>query len=182
LWSNIFTGFAAARRGGALEGIEMMDTSIKVFADMKFTYFRPYHLGLKARAYEIAGDIENALAATSEAIAFARQSGETLVLADLIRLSGDLHLARSCGSAVDVAEHLFQDAIALAQAQASMLHELRAATSLARLWGTQGRDTDARKALQPVYHWFTEGLDTPDLAKARAVLRDLGANQQRESA
>jgi class 3 adenylate cyclase/predicted ATPase len=178
LWSNIFTGFAAARNGRPIEGIEMMDASIKVFADMKFTYFRPFHLGLKARAYETTGDIENALASTSEAIAFARDSGETLVLADLIRLCGDLHLAHSRGAGIDLAEHAFQEAIALAQAQASMLHELRAATSLAHLWGTQGRHADARKALQPVYNWFTEGLDTPDLAKARAVLRDLAASQQ----
>jgi class 3 adenylate cyclase/predicted ATPase len=178
LWSNIFTGFAAARRGRLHNGIEMMDKSVKVFADMKFTYFRPFHLSLKARAYEIAGDIENALASASEAIAFARESGETLVLADLIRLSGDLHLARAGGSALDAAEDLFQEAIALAQAQDSMLHELRAATSLARLWGTQGRNTEARKVLQPVYNWFTEGLDAPDVAKARAVLRDLAANQQ----
>jgi class 3 adenylate cyclase/predicted ATPase len=178
LWSNIFTGFAAARGGRPLEGIEMMDASIKVFADMKFTFFRPFHLGLKARAYEIAGDIGNALASTSEAIAFARDSGETLVLADLIDLCGDLHLAQCRESALDLAEHLFEEAIALARAQASMLHELRAATSLARLWGTRGRHAEARKALQPVYNWFTDGLDTPDLAKARAVLRDFAANQQ----
>jgi predicted ATPase len=178
LWSNIFTGFAAARGGRPLEGIEMMDASIKVFADMKFTFFRPFHLGLKARAYEIAGDLGNALASTSEAIAFARDSGETLVLADLIGLCGDLHLAQCRESAVDLAEHFFEEAIALAQAQASMLHELRAATSLARLWSTQRRHAEARKVLQPVYNWFTDGLDTPDIAKARAVLRDLAANRQ----
>ena len=183
LWANIFTGFASARRGRPLQGIEMIDRSVKVFTDMQFTYYRPFHLGLKARAYEIAGDIENALATISEAVDFARESGERLVLADLIRLSGELRLAQSGGGASDVAEELFREAIGSAQAQASKLHEIRAAASLARLWSKQGRDADGRSLLQPVYDWFTDGFDAPDLAQARAVLADLAANsQQHENA
>jgi class 3 adenylate cyclase/predicted ATPase len=183
LWTNIFRGFAAARNGRPLEGVEMIDNSLEIFADMKFTYYRPYHLGLKARVYELAGDIENALASVSGAVAFARESGETVVLADLIRLCGELRLAQSGGSAVDVAENLFKEAIGLAQAQASKLHELRAAASLARLWSRQARGADAQKLLQPVYAWFTEGLQAPDLANARAVLDDLAADvQQHENA
>jgi predicted ATPase/class 3 adenylate cyclase len=177
-WARIFTGYAAARQGRPLEAIETIDTSLKVFAEMKFTYFRSYHLGLKARAFAIAGDLESALASASDAVAFARESDEKVVLADLIRLSGDLHLARSGGSAVDAAEDLFREAIALAQAQASKLHELRAATSLARLWRRQGREADGQKVLQPVYDWFSEGLHAPDFANARLVLDDLAFNPQ----
>jgi adenylate cyclase len=183
LWTNIFRGFAAARNGRPLEGVEMIDNSLQIFAEMQFTYYRPYHLGLRARAYELAGDIESALASASEAIAVARQSGETVVLADLLRICGELRLAESDGSAAALAENLFNEAIGLAQAQASKLHELRAATSLARLWGKQGRSADGKKLLQPVYDWFTEGLDAPDLVGARTVLGGVAADlQQREDA
>jgi predicted ATPase len=182
LWTNIFTGFAAARAGSAAQGIETIDKALQVFADMKFTYYRPYHLGLKARAYEIAGDVENALLAVSEGIALANGTGEKAVLADLMRISGELRLAQSGGSASEAAEKGFGEAIALAQAQASKLHELRAATSLARLWRTQGRDADAANLLQPIYEWFTEGLDAPDLVRARALLADMPVSRQRENA
>jgi predicted ATPase len=47
---------------------------------------------------------------------------------------------------------------------------LRAATSLARLWRAQGRGTAARDLLAPVYGWFTEGFETPDLKEAKALL------------
>jgi len=51
--------------------------------------------------------------------------------------------------------------------------ELRAASSLARLWRDQGKQTDARDLLAPIYTWFTEGLDTPDLREAASVLDEL---------
>ena len=51
--------------------------------------------------------------------------------------------------------------------------ELRAATRLARLWHSQGKDAEARDLLAPVYGWFTEGFDTPDLKDAKALLEEL---------
>jgi predicted ATPase len=51
--------------------------------------------------------------------------------------------------------------------------ELRAATSLARLWGEQSRRAEARNLLAPVYGWFTEGFDTADLKDAKALLDQL---------
>jgi predicted ATPase len=176
LWADIFRGFAAARAGRASEGIQMIDRSLKVFAEMKFTYYRSYHLGLKARAYELGGDIESALVTINEAIAFAKDSGEKVVLADLTRLSGELHLARSAGAA----ENLFSEAIALALVQASKLHELRAATSMARLLRKQFKRETAENLLRSVYDWFTEGLDAPDLSNARSVMADISADLRHE--
>jgi adenylate cyclase len=170
LWADLFRGFGKACGGATAEGIQMMDKSLRVFADMKLTYFRSVPLGMKARAYQAAGDFANGLAAADEAIAFAKASGERVMLADLIRLSGDLHLARSGAPAAGLAEGLFVEAVALAQAQASKLQEIRAATSLARLWLEQGRRAEAREVLYPVYSWFSEGLDSPDLIEARTVL------------
>ena len=51
--------------------------------------------------------------------------------------------------------------------------ELRATTSLARLWQEQGRGQEAREALSRIYDWFSEGFDNPDVRKARALLDDL---------
>ena len=61
-------------------------------------------------------------------------------------------------------------ALALAQQQSAKLWELSAATSLARLWRDQGKRTEARELLAPIYGWFTEGFDTPDLTDAKALL------------
>ena len=71
------------------------------------------------------------------------------------------------------AQVCFQQAIAIARKQQSNSLELRAATSLARLWQQQGKQTEARELLAPVYNWFTEGFDTKDLQEAKALLTDL---------
>ena len=67
---------------------------------------------------------------------------------------------------IDITEAVRQQALAW---------ELRAATSLARLWHDQGKRTEARDLLAPVYSWFTEGFDTPVLKEAEALLEQLSA-------
>ncbi len=67
----------------------------------------------------------------------------------------------------------FSAAIDVARAQEAKWWELRAATSLSRLWQTQGKTKEARDLLAPIYGWFTEGFDTPDLKDARALLDEL---------
>ena len=73
----------------------------------------------------------------------------------------------------DAAEADFREAIALAREMSAKGWELRAATSLAGLWGEQGRRAGARDLLAPVYGWFTEGFDTADLKEAKALLEEL---------
>jgi predicted ATPase len=64
-------------------------------------------------------------------------------------------------------------ALSIAEEQEAKLWELRAAVSLARLRRDQGRRAEARDLLAPVYGWFTEGFDTPDLKEAKALLNEL---------
>jgi predicted ATPase len=71
------------------------------------------------------------------------------------------------------AEDSFRRAIIVAQQQSAKFWELRAATSLARLWRDQGKRIEARDLLAPVYGWFTEGFDTPVLQDAKALLDEL---------
>ena len=79
------------------------------------------------------------------------------------------------------AEAAYRHAIQIAQKQQAKLFKLRATTSLARLWLDQGRRAEAGQILAPVYKWFTEGLDSPDLTEARALLHELSAKDlQRE--
>jgi predicted ATPase len=65
-------------------------------------------------------------------------------------------------------------ALTVAREQQAKSWELRASTSLARLWRDQGKRTEARDLLAPIYGWFTEGFDTPDLKDAKALLDQLG--------
>ena len=86
---------------------------------------------------------------------------------------------QSCGehpapSAQREVEACFQKAIEIAKAQSAKSWELRAATSLARLWQQQGRQTEAYELLSEIYNWFTEGFDTKDLQEAKALLEELG--------
>ena len=73
----------------------------------------------------------------------------------------------------ELAEADFRDAIALAREMSAKTWELRAATSLARLWRDQGKSAEARELLAPVYDWFTEGFETADLREARVLLDKL---------
>ena len=71
------------------------------------------------------------------------------------------------------AEELYAKALSIAREQEAKLWELRAAVSLAQLRRDQGRRAEARDLLAPVYGWFTEGFDTPDLREAKALLDEL---------
>jgi len=85
----------------------------------------------------------------------------------------DLLLDACRNSAPAAAEACFHQAIAVARAQRTKSWELRAATSLARLWRDQGERSEARDLLAPIYGWFTDGFDTLDLKEAKAVLDEL---------
>ena len=91
-------------------------------------------------------------------------------LTEAHRLSGDLLLLTDDRAG---AETSFTDAIAVARRQVARLFELRATTSLARLWRDQGKCAQARGLLAPIYGWFTEGFDTAELKEAKALLDDL---------
>jgi predicted ATPase len=77
------------------------------------------------------------------------------------------------------AETCFQQALALARRQQAKSLELRAAMSLARLWQQQGKRAEAHALLAPIYGWFTEGFDTPDLQDAKTLLEELAGEHGR---
>jgi predicted ATPase len=96
-------------------------------------------------------------------------SGHGDLLAEAYRLQGSL-LLRQAGTAAAQAEACFQQALTIARRQQAKSWELRAATSLARLWQQQGKQAEAHELLAPIYSWFTEGFDTADLRDAQTLL------------
>jgi predicted ATPase len=131
----------------------------------------PYLLTLLAEVLLRHADWDGASQALSKAQDWMTKNGEQTVAAEVHRLVGDL-LAMSGRS--DAEPH-FLRALEVARTQKARLFELRAASSLARLWRDQGRREEARTTLEPVYGWFTEGFDTLDLKEARALLDTLGS-------
>jgi predicted ATPase len=98
--------------------------------------------------------------------------GDRWYEAELYRIKGELLLQQAVPDAPQ-AEACFQQALAVARRQQARSWELRAALSLSRLWQQQGKGAAARQLLAPLYSWFTEGFDTPDLQEARALLDEL---------
>jgi predicted ATPase len=132
--------------------------------------WRPHFVVLLAEAWEIAGQIKKAITQVNSALQIAEETGERWAAAELNRYKGRLLLQQGHSEA---AEELYQKALSIAREQQAKLWELRAAVSLARLRRDQGRDAEARDLLEPVYGWFTEGFDTPDLKDAKALLERL---------
>ena len=112
------------------------------------------------------------LTALAEALTHVDTTGERWYEAELYRLKGALLLQQSSGNSTE-AEVCFQQAMVIAQNQQAKSFELRAATSLARLWQQQEKRQEAYDLLAPIYHWFIEGFDTVDLQDAKALLEEL---------
>jgi class 3 adenylate cyclase/tetratricopeptide (TPR) repeat protein len=123
-----------------------------------------------ATALTRRGDHAAALATAKEGLKTQEEMGRYWLDAELHRLEG----IALCGlNELDESQNALEDALRIARRQQAKAYELRAATSLARLWGEQGRRTEARDLLAPVYGWFTEGFDTADLKEAKALLGEL---------
>jgi predicted ATPase len=116
-----------------------------------------------------------ALQAEAAALAGVTTVGERHSEAELYRLKGEL-LLQAAAQPHSAAETCFHQALESARRQHAKSHELRAATSLSRLWQYQGQTATARGLLAEVYGWFTEGFETPDLQDAQALLYSLGAS------
>jgi class 3 adenylate cyclase/predicted ATPase len=134
--------------------------------------FMPLFMTLMAETEAEAGRSEAGLAIIDEQLVTIERTGQRWYLAELHRARGEILLKcrpRDPGAA----ECAFMRATDIARSQATKLFELQAAVSLARLWRDQGKHTEARDLLGPIYHWFTEGFDAPDLKDAKALLGEL---------
>jgi predicted ATPase len=167
---TVYHGWAKVRNGHVAEGISLMRGGLTAFRAAGSRAWMPFFFSLLARACEIAGQVEEAVAMLDDAMRSIEWTGECWLEAEVIRHKGRLLLRQGHS---ETAEGLYRKALSIARQQEAKLWELRAATSLARLRHDQGRRGEARDLLDPVYGWFTEGFDTPDLIEAKALLDEL---------
>jgi len=167
-----YQGHLAVQRGDVMTGLRLMRAGSNqldiVHTTSRFIAF------LMAEALGRAGQVSEGLAAIEGTIAHSEHGQELWAIAELLRIKGELVLLEGEPAAATAAEHVFRQALDWARRQGALSWELRAATSLARLWRDHGRPPEAKALLQPVYNRFTEGLDTADLKTAKALLGELG--------
>jgi predicted ATPase len=172
VFSSILRGWALAHQGQTKEGIEQIHQGLRAYRATGAVLCQPYFLALLAEAHGIMGQPEAGLMVLTEALTLTDITGERWSEPELYRLKGELLLQQSSDNQAE-AESCFRHALDLARNQQAKSLELRAATSLARLWQQQGKRAEARQVLAEVYEWFTEGFDTADLKDAKALLDEL---------
>ena len=186
---TILRGWALAEQGLHVEGITQIRQGLAAREATGAVLVRPYWLSLLAQAYGRSGRAEDGLRVLDEALAMLhdqqvweaelhRLRGELLLHRlggrdDAGTAAGDAYAVTEAGQFIAQAESSFWHAIKVARRQQSKSLELRAGTSLARLWKSQGKHAKARDLLVPIYNWFTEGFDAPDLKDAKALLDEL---------
>jgi predicted ATPase len=173
LGSATFTrGWALAAQGRHEEGMAQMHQGLAARrAEGAGTTLAEYSARL-GEAYGRIGQAEEGLRILAGGLAVV-DKGDCWYEAELHRIKGELLLRQDVPDAPR-AEACFQQALAVSRRQQAKSWELRAAMSLSRLWQQQGKHAEARELLAPIYSWFTEGFDTPDLQDAKVLLEDLG--------
>ena len=167
---TIYRGWVKVKDGDVAEGISFLRSGSAAYRATGAEMWMPHYIALMAGAREVAGQAEEALALLDEALQIVERTGERWFAAELNRHKGQLLLRQGNSKA---AEKLYYKALSIAEEQGAKLWELRAAGSIARLWGEQGRRVEARDLLAPVYGWFNEGFDTADLKEAKALIDEL---------
>jgi predicted ATPase len=167
----VLRGWARAAQGQGAEGIAQIGEGIGAWRATGAELVQPWNLAQLAEAYAQAGRGAEGLHVITEALMLMGKTEERWWEEELHRLKGEL-LAHAQDQRE--AETCFHHALAVARHQQAKSLELRAATSLARLWQQQGKQHEAHDILAEIYNWFTEGFDTKDLQEAEALLEELG--------
>jgi DNA-binding winged helix-turn-helix (wHTH) protein/predicted ATPase len=195
----IHRGWLAAEEGRAAEGLAQMQLGLARIRAIGAAVLVPAYLALIAEVHGALKQPVDGLVAVSEALAAGRRAGQHYWESELHRLSGVLTLQTDAGGTLRLdrpgaapeadqtthlcagasaavaqnAESRFLEALAVARRQRAKWLELRAATSIGRLWAHRGRADEARALLGDICGRFTEGFDTPDLIEAKALLEEL---------
>jgi tetratricopeptide (TPR) repeat protein len=172
-WQIYALGWQAMANALAGRHLEALDAARQVLLRSGAAgqgLFVPFVLSGEIRSLLALGRHADCAARIGEAKERMADSGECWIEADILRLEGDLHLAKGDMAA---AENSYGRAIEVAVQQEAKLLELRAATSLARLWADQGERQRALDVLAPVHGWFSQGFDAADVATARLLLDEL---------
>jgi predicted ATPase len=170
--ASALEGAARAHAGKVDEGILAIEHGLLLCDRIKNQSMQPVFLAGLAESQLMAGRYLDVASTLDKAFSCAQGTGELWMNAELWRLRAALASAKGAEQAAGKidAEHCLKCGRDVAERQESKIFTLRLATSLARLWREQGKRTEARDLLAPIYGWFTEGFDTPDLKEAKALL------------
>jgi tetratricopeptide (TPR) repeat protein len=169
---HVVHGWALAVQGEAEAGIVEAVGGVEAFGAFGVKSLTSHMLSLEAEVYAGLGRSDEALSAIGLAFDVMDENRGPWWEGELHRLRGELLLAQSTDHSAS-AEASFREALDVARRQEARSLELRAATSLARLWAGRGKRAEARDLLAPIYDWFSEGFDTADLKDAKALLDQL---------
>jgi class 3 adenylate cyclase/predicted ATPase len=175
LWKGsgvIDQGYVSALTGKASDAVQMITAGIGLWRATGATAWMPLYRLHLAKAYSELDQFDEAWRNIRDAMSAIEDTKERWWEAEVNRTAGEITLLSPERDAAK-AEEYFERALAVARQQQAKSWELRAAMSLARLWRDQGKVSQARELLAPVYGWFTEGFDTRDLKEAKALLAEL---------
>jgi predicted ATPase len=165
-------GTVLALTGNASDAVDLIASALASYRSMGAQLFTPFYLSCLAQAHAQLGHANDARRRINEAMMAAQTTKERWYEADIHRIASEIALMSPERDAAK-AEVYSERSLAIARARQTKSFELRAATSMARLWRDQGRQNEARELLASVYGWFTEGFDTLDLKQAKALLDEL---------
>jgi class 3 adenylate cyclase/predicted ATPase len=171
-WGTMQRGCMSALTGKASDAVQTITSGIAAMRSTETTMWMPVWLSYLARAQAEVCQFDLVGRCIGEAMTAVETAKERWYEAEVSRTAGEIELL-SPASDVAKAEAYFDRALAVAQKQRAKSWELRAASSMARLWRDQGRRPQAHKLLASVYGWFTEGFDTLDLRHAKRLLDEL---------
>jgi class 3 adenylate cyclase/predicted ATPase len=169
---TVFRGVLFALTGKASDAVRAITSGMTSLRSTGAALYEPWHLSHLAIAYTELGQPDDARRCMDDAINKVERSKEKWCETEVHRIAGEIAL-KSIAPDREKAEKHFERALRVAHQQHQKSYELRAATSLARLWRDQGKVQQARELLGPVYGRFTEGFDTRDLKEAGALLDEL---------
>ena len=169
-WGRCFKGVLLIRRGDAAGGLPLLRAALSELRHIEYGVYYVVFLGEFAEASGRAGDVAEGLAAIDEALERAERNEERWYLPELLRIRGDLALREGMPHSADEAEKWLRRSLDLAREQKTRSWELRTTSSLCRLWGEQGRTSEAHAQLAPLLDRFEEGFGTEDLRAAKKLL------------
>ncbi len=167
-------GFMMGLTGRSSDAVKMITSGYAAFRSTGTTLLTPTFLSRLAGAYADIGQFDGASRCIDEAFTAVETTEERWWESEIHRMAGEIE-QQSPKRSEAKAQVCFERALEVARSQQARSWELRAATSLARLWREQGRRAEAHDLLAPVYSWFTEGFDTLDLKEAKALLDELAS-------
>jgi class 3 adenylate cyclase/predicted ATPase len=165
-------GSIQALTGKAADAITMISAGMAAWRSSGSALFLPWHVSHMARAHAELGQFGEAWQHIGNALRAIETAGDAWCESDVHRTAGEIALLQPTPDIAKAEAH-FARALEIARAQRAKSWELRATTSLTKLWCDRGEHNRARELLVPIYDWFTEGLDTRDLREAKTLVNAL---------